>query len=609
MAATVSGDNNDESTELEIQSIHENIQLPQEELELPRRELEDRIEELETRLAVVSRLLQRHHIASTPQRCISPPPPPSSNDHSPIDHFSNSRTPYLESPAPGMSSSKTKYENATSEGMLMHDLLDEQSFASSSHNKEDETKAYPVLLPTHSSEGIHVDSNTDHKNDKSQKSTPTMTLLPRRLHQISDEFFSPEETQPSLEESNISIRSQWLDFLNHSFPVESTFDVDMQMQEFVRVPGCVENLFFFGWIICLDCYLTMLTALPVRFLWSCVLLTCTVYQTATKGTSPKGKWAFHRRHCYQLIQVLMIVLIYRYVLCNISIGTLYHWIRGQEMMKLYVIAAMIEIFDRLLSSLGQDCLDSLYWNTVNNPKSQRFLVAILVVSVYASIHTMLLLVHITTLNVALNNKSDHTVLTLLISGNFAEVKSTVFKKYNKTALFKIAASDICERFKLMLFLTLVWLVHVSQDGDRAPLFLYGKIGASVMLSEIVADWMKHAFICKFNFLKSRVYREYGLILAGDYTGIGHEEYNLDPTHAVVKRIGFAQIPLVGVLLKMAAEMIKYGGRPSIGSMVCLWLFLVAVKAALGTLLKRWALVRLQSAPEYLQSSQSSKKNQ
>jgi Eukaryotic membrane protein family len=401
-------------------------------------------------------------------------------------------------------------------------------------------------------------------------------------------------------------------------------DVDLQMQEFIRVPGQVEYLFFFGWIICFDCYLTMLTILPLRFVKSCLLLVWTAIQqisitttnhktrttSTTTGLPPpqannndnnNNHWTFHRRHGYQLIQVLIIAIIYRYLLCNIAIGTLYHWIRGQAMIKLYVIAAMIEIFDRLLSSLGQDCLDSLYWNTVHNPKSQRFVVAILVVFVYAALHTVLLLVHITTLNVALNNTSDHTVLTLLISGNFAEVKSNVFKKYNKSALFKIAAADICERFKLILFLLLVWLVHLCQDGKRAPIFLYGAIGGYVIISEILADWIKHAFICKFNFLpSSQVYREYGLIIAGDYTGIGHEKYNLDPTHAVVKRIGFAQIPLIGVLLKMITEMIKYGGRPSLWNMTILWLVLVAVKIVLGILLQRWALIWLHSAvsPEY-----------
>ena len=33
------------------------------------------------------------------------------------------------------------------------------------------------------------------------------------------------------------------------------------------------------------------------------------------------------------------------------------------MLKLYVLMAMVEVFDRLMCSFGQDALDSLYWNT------------------------------------------------------------------------------------------------------------------------------------------------------------------------------------------------------------------------------------------------------
>jgi len=45
----------------------------------------------------------------------------------------------------------------------------------------------------------------------------------------------------------------------------------------------------------------------------------------------------------------------------LDMSRIYHHIRGQEMIKLYVIISMVEIFDRLLSSFGQDVLDSLYW--------------------------------------------------------------------------------------------------------------------------------------------------------------------------------------------------------------------------------------------------------
>jgi Eukaryotic membrane protein family len=125
-------------------------------------------------------------------------------------------------------------------------------------------------------------------------------------------------------------------------------------------------------------------------------------------------------------------------------------------------------------------------------------------------------------------------VALLIAGNFAEIKSTVFKKYNKPSLFKIVASDICERFKLALFLGLVLLLNFCQGMDSRKMSDYQRIAGLVWMSELLCDWLKHAFITKFNFIPSTVYPEYGLLLAGDVTGIGHEGVNLDHSHAVVR---------------------------------------------------------------------------
>ena len=124
-------------------------------------------------------------------------------------------------------------------------------------------------------------------------------------------------------------------------------------------------------------------------------------------------------------------------------------------------------------------------------------------------------------------------MALLIAGNFAEIKSTVFKKYNKPSLFKIVASDICERFKLALFLGLVLLLNFCQGMDSRKMSDYQRIACFIWMSELLCDWLKHAFITKFNFIPSSVYPEYGLLLAGDVTGIGHEGVNLDHSHAVV----------------------------------------------------------------------------
>ena len=48
-----------------------------------------------------------------------------------------------------------------------------------------------------------------------------------------------------------------------------------------------------------------------------------------------------------------------------DISWVYHQIRGQSVIKLYVVFNVMKIFDRLCSSFGVDMLDSLGWTTAS----------------------------------------------------------------------------------------------------------------------------------------------------------------------------------------------------------------------------------------------------
>ena len=174
-----------------------------------------------------------------------------------------------------------------------------------------------------------------------------------------------------------------------------------------------------------------------------------------------------------------------------------------------------------------------------------------------TIHSLFLFVHVATLSVAVNS-ADNALLSLVIGGNFAEIKSTVFKKYNKQNLFKIATSDICERFKLALFLLLILFLNCFQgEMTNSMLKDYYSMCGIILVAELISDWIKHSFITKFNLIKSSIYFDYALILSGDVTGIGHEGVNLDYTHAAVKRLGLAQIPLVCVTARYLHEAVRF----------------------------------------------------
>jgi len=55
----------------------------------------------------------------------------------------------------------------------------------------------------------------------------------------------------------------------------------------------------------------------------------------------------------------MIFIVSCVVVLNIDGSRLYHIIRGQNTLKLYVIYNVLEVLDRLCSAFGQDVMDSL----------------------------------------------------------------------------------------------------------------------------------------------------------------------------------------------------------------------------------------------------------
>ncbi|CAN0271915.1 unnamed protein product, partial [Phaeothamnion confervicola] len=204
------------------------------------------------------------------------------------------------------------------------------------------------------------------------------------------------------------------------------------------VPRQLERLLLFGMIICLDTFLYVTTFLPLRIAHGAAMAVVAVATRHARGRLTRSALYDAMRGALMVLSLV--------VLQNVDMSRrVYHYIRGQAMIKLYVLIAMIEIFDKLMCSFGQDALDSLYWSARNSRKRRVFL-HFAVVAVYAVLHSLLLFVHITTLTVAVNS-DDQALLALLISNNFAEIKGSVFKKFDKQNLFQLSCHDIVVRDK------------------------------------------------------------------------------------------------------------------------------------------------------------------
>ncbi|XP_031675509.1 transmembrane anterior posterior transformation protein 1 homolog [Oncorhynchus kisutch] len=200
----------------------------------------------------------------------------------------------------------------------------------------------------------------------------------------------------------------------------------------LRIPKELEKLMLFGFFLCLDAFLYVFTLLPLR------VLLALVHLLTLPCCGLSGSPLLQPAQVCDVMKGFIVVLCY-VMMSYVDYSMMYHLIRGQSVIKLYIIYNMLEVF----SSFGQDILDALYW-TATEPKEKKrahigvvphFLMAVL----YVFLHAILIMVQATTLNVAFNSHNK-SLLTIMMSNNFVEIKGSVFKKFEKNNLFQMSNS-------------------------------------------------------------------------------------------------------------------------------------------------------------------------
>ncbi|XP_071412854.1 transmembrane anterior posterior transformation protein 1 homolog [Pithys albifrons albifrons] len=334
----------------------------------------------------------------------------------------------------------------------------------------------------------------------------------------------------------------------------------------MRIPKELEKLMFFGIFLCLDAFLYVFTLLPLRVvlaMFRFITLPC---------------YGLRDRRLLQPAQVCdilkgVILVICYFMMHYVDYSMMYHLIRGQSVIKLYIIYNMLEVADRLISSFGQDILDALYW-TATEPKERKrahigviphFFMAVL----YVFLHAILIMVQATTLNVAFNSHNK-SLLTIMMSNNFVEIKGSVFKKFEKNNLFQMSNSDIKERFTNYVLLLIVCLRNMEQfSWNPDHLWVLFPDVCMVVASEIAVDIVKHAFITKFNDITADVYSEYRASLAFDLVSSRQKNAYTDYSDSVSRRMGFIPLPLAVLLIRVVTSSIKVQG---VLAYVCVVLF-------------------------------------
>lgn len=219
--------------------------------------------------------------------------------------------------------------------------------------------------------------------------------------------------------------------------------------------------------------------------------------------------------------------------------------------------------------------------------------------VYNCAHAITLFYQVVTLNVAVNSYSN-ALLTLLMSNQFVEIKSSVFKKFEKENLFQLTCADIVERFQIWIVLFIIGLRNMVEVGGltvpgtgielgdegissgKMPLHNASMLPTSfnilpswlwsaevfspfvvVILSEVLVDTVKHAYINKFNNIKPNFYNRVLDILCKDYyTNVGFptdpllddsDSWQAFVTPSLTRRLGLPLLPLSTLFIRSSFQ--------------------------------------------------------
>jgi hypothetical protein len=354
---------------------------------------------------------------------------------------------------------------------------------------------------------------------------------------------------------------------------------EQHIDNFFRVPIFLEKFLLLGFLAALDSFLYVVTYLPIRFCFSSVLLVKGIVESSVG----KRKFDVHRTHIYDFMRGC-IALVGCYALSLVNMSRVYHYIRMQNIIKLYVLTAMMEVFDNLLTSFGIDVFDSLLWK-INSPVIKKStILSFIITVVYVTVHSSLYFLHIATLTVAINT-GDQSLLTVLVLNNFAEMKSFVLRKFDRDNLFQLSCSDISERLKMVLFYFLIVVVGLSQSSNVWDVIPnYFTVTLAMLTSEVGVDWIKHAFIAKFNGIDASCYEEFGRILRRDFLNCHKDKIKYDHSYNITRRLGISQIPLGCVFVRYltlaltSSKMLAYASTWSTISLAvgCSLLFCVCV---------------------------------
>ncbi|KAL9645234.1 hypothetical protein ABK040_002434 [Willaertia magna] len=484
--------------------------------------------------------------------------------------------------------------------------------------KEDEIKN--SLLPTCSNtspSNSNITTTNNNNNNSKQRITKTkkkkvnsllnnfFSYLHRELlvsSKISTHIFSNKSDNAEEKEKNLALtNNKNLESSSHHLgkpynPPNSIFPLSFDPNDsrsfytsqqirtnvynFIDIPIILEKFLFFGFFICLDVFLFYFTIFPLRILFSFFSSFFLFISTILKYLKNKifniieinesGNLNYHL--LFDILKFICLISTVFLIIKTIDYSLLYHYVRGESILKLYMIYSMLDVFDKLCNSFGLDCQLALFGTMKDFIENKNFskihmFIIFTVYNIYLYIHSIVTMIRMITLNVALNS-SNYALLTMIISTNFVELKGSVFKRFTKENLFQLLCSDIVERFELFWFSMLIFIqntvktatidlmehieIHslnsLNNNNGTSPIVSFYHLNNTnafkchiisewnnnssgliifermeeminiflfMIISEMLVDALKHTFICKFNGIPISIFNQYKLRLCAD----------------------------------------------------------------------------------------------
>ncbi|KAG6450791.1 hypothetical protein O3G_MSEX006808 [Manduca sexta] len=353
-----------------------------------------------------------------------------------------------------------------------------------------------------------------------------------------------------------------------------------KVYSFIKIPQELEKFMAYGFFQCADSLLFVYTFLPLRFLIAFWSFFNRLFRRCFGLYSHPNKSILKPAETCDVLKGFILVIC-SILMCYIDTNMMYHLVKSQSVMKLYIFYNMLEVGDRLFSAFGQDTIDALFW-TATEPRDRRrehlgVIPHLLFAMTYVFLHSLLVLFQATTLNVAFNS-NNKSLLIIMMSNNFVELKGSVFKKFDKNNLFQVSCSDVRERLHLSVLLFIVVLQTMKEYMWKEERFwILAPDCILVLTFEVIIDWVKHAFITRFNEIPYGVYREYTVSLAYDVAQTRQKYAFSDHSDLVARRMGFIPLPLGVVITRVLVHAVKVDGLAAILLVFIAYLSLISVR--------------------------------